>query len=428
VTLGEKVRRARRDRGLTQRALAGEDLSESFISMLEHDKVRPSLDSLRLLAGRLSVPLSHLLDADYPPARQMSLKINLGGALLRQHRHTEAAEAYQSAERLGGVDTPPEMMFRIQVGLGQALTGLRQFDLAEQHLDRARELAGALGRPDLIARVASATGFLSLRKRDFPAARDAFTRALSAARSASPPDTELEGSVLANLGRTYSDLGLPVQALECFKAALDRLEPLGDLMSLGALHFNLGVAYERQQSFDLARTHLEKAAVLFETQENLQALGTVKRSIGILLLNRGQSEEGVAALRQSLVLASWLADDAGRAQTLTELARAGFLRGDLEAARTQAEEAIRLAVRLQDPAEAARAEAVMAAVCHREGKLDEAAHRYAYALHEFERLGAADEVARVSRDYAFLLLERGEEGQAARLFARAFRVQESGVT
>lgn len=292
----------------------------------------------------------------------------------------------------------------------------------------AREIAGALGRPDLVARVASATGFLSLRKRDFPAARDAFTRALAAARSASPPDTEFEGSVLANLGRTYSDLGLAVQALECFQAALDRLEPLGDLMSLGALHFNLGVAYERQQSFDLARTHLERAAVLFETQENLQALGTVKRSIGILLLNRGQSEEGVAALRQSLVIASRLADDAGRAQTLTELARAGFLRGDLEAARAQAEEAIRLAVRLQDQAEAARAETVMAAVCHREGKLDEAAHRYAYVLHEFERLGAAGEVARVSRDYAFLLLERGEEGQAARLFARAFRVQESGVT
>jgi hypothetical protein len=37
----------------------------------------------------------------------------------------------------------------------------------------------------------------------------------------------------------------------------------------------------------------------------------------------------------------------------------------------------------------------------------------------------AGEVARVGRDYAFLLLERGEEGQAAWLFAKAFRAQES---
>jgi tetratricopeptide (TPR) repeat protein len=402
-------------------------MSESFLSMLEHDKVRPSLATLRVIAGRLGVPVAELLETDPTPIRQVALKLDLGGALLRQHRHTEAMEVFQEAEGLAGSEAPADTLFRIHVGLGQALTGLRQFELAERHLERSRVLAGVLGRPDLVARVASATGFLSLRKRDFPAARDAFTRALSAARNVAPVDTEFEGHVLANLGRTYSELGLPAQALDCFQASLDRLEPLGDLMSLGAVHFNLGVAYERQRSFDLAQTHLEKAAVLFEAQENLHALGTVKRSIGILLLNHGRPVDGAAVLQQSLALANRLADDMGRAQTLTELARASLMGGDPEAARAQADEAIRLAVKVQDPAEAARAESVMAAICHKQGRLDEAAHRYAYALHEFERLQAAGEVAKVSRDYAFLLMERGEEGPAARLFAHAFRAQESAT-
>ncbi|OFX28409.1 MAG: hypothetical protein A2Z07_12825 [Armatimonadetes bacterium RBG_16_67_12] len=425
MTLGEKVRQARKSRGITQRALAGGDLSESFVSMLEHDKVKPSLDTLRLLAGRLGLPLSELLDADPPPSRQVTIKIQLGSALLRQHRFAEAIEAFQEAERALSHEAPPDGAFRVHIGLGQALTGLRQFELAEHHLGSARVLADALGRPDLVARVASATGFLSLRKRDYPAARDAFTRALAAARTASPIDSEFEGGVLANLGRTYSELGLPAQALDCFQASLDRLDPLGDLSALGALHFNLGVAHERQRSFDLAHAHLQKAAVFFEAQENLQALGTVKRSIGILLVNRGRPEEGVQMLQQSLVLASRLADDVGRAQTLTELARASVMHGDLESARAQAEEAIRLAVKMQDPAEAARAESVMAMICQREGRLEEASNRYAYALHEFERLQAPDEVARVSRDYAFLLLDRGDDGQAARLFARAFRAQDT---
>jgi tetratricopeptide (TPR) repeat protein len=396
--------------------------------MLEHDKVRPSLQTLRLLAGRLGVPLADLLDTDLPPSRQVAARIDLASGLLRQHRYTEALETFQDAERSAGAAPGGDVAFRIQIGLGQALTGLRQFELAERHLDQAGALAGGLGRPDLVARVASATGFLSLRKRDFPAARDAFTRALSEVRNTMPVDVQFEGSVLANLGRTYSELGLPAQALDCFQASLDRLEPLGDLMALGALHFNLGVAYERQQSFELARTHLERAAVLFETQENLRALGTVKRSLGILLLSRGQPEEGAVMLRQSLALASELADDIGRAQTLTELARASISGGDLDAARAQAEEAIRLAIRMQDPAEAARAEAVMASICQKQGRLEEAAHRYAYALQQFERLQAAGEVARVSRDLAFLLLERGDDTQAARLFAKAFRAQETAVS
>ncbi|MDR7482543.1 MAG: helix-turn-helix transcriptional regulator [Armatimonadota bacterium] len=425
MTLGQKIRQARKARGITQRQLAGGDLSESFISMLEHDKVRPSLETLRILAARLGTPLAELLEAEPAPPARVVAALGRGSALLRQHQFTPALEAFQDAERVIGPDAPLEYHFRIQIGLGQALVGLRQFDLARQALDRARLLADSLGRPDLTARVASATGFLHLRLRDFSAARDAFTRALSAIRSVGPVDAEFEGAVLTNLGRTYSELGLPAQALDCFQAALQRLEPLGDVGALGLLHFNLGVAHERQRAFEQARAHLERAAVLFEAQENLRLLGTVKRSLGILLLNRGLPDQGAEVLAQSLAVAERLADDVGRAQTLTELARASLMRGDLKTAQSRAEEAIRLAVRLQDPAEAARAEAVMAVVCWRDGRLPEAARRFEYALQQFERLHLAGEVARTSRDYAFLLMERGEEAAAARHFARAFRAQET---
>jgi tetratricopeptide (TPR) repeat protein len=426
VTLGERIRHARKARGITQRGLAAGEFSESFISMLEHDKVRPSLETLSTLAGRLGVPLADFLDAAPAPRRVVSLKLDLGQALLRQHRFTEAIEAFQAAEAAASAESL-EPLFRIHIGLGQALTGLRQFDLARAHLDRGRDLADALGRPDLVARVASATGFLALRQRDFPAARDAFTTGLTAIRAAVPVDAAFEGGLLVNLGRTYSELGLPSQALDCFQTALERLEPVGEIGALGLLHFNLGVAHERQRAFDLARTHLEKAAVLFEAQENLQLLGTVKRSLGILLVNRGRPGEGAEVLQQSLALAERMADDAGRTQTLAELARASMLRGDLGAAERQAEEAIRIAVRLQDPADAAYAESVMAAIAHRRGRPDEAVHRYTYALSEFQRLEMTDEVARTSRDLGFLLLERGQEREAARYFAAAFRAQEAAA-
>lgn len=426
VTLGQKLRAARKARGITQRALAAGEFSESFISMLEHDKVRPSLETLRTLAGRLNVPLGEFLDAAPAPRRLVSLKVNLGHALLRQHRFTEAMEAFQAAEHAASEESQ-EALFRVQIGIGQALTGLRQFDLAREHLDRGRGLADALGRPDLVARVASATGFLALRQRDFPAARGAFTRGLAAIRATVPVDAEFEGGLLVNLGRTYSELGLPAQALDCFHTALQRLEPLGEVGARGLLHFNLGVTHERQRAFDLARAHLEKAAVLFEAQENLQLLGTVKRSLGILLVNRGKPSEGTEVLQQSLVLAERLADDVGRTQTLAELGRASMLRGDLPGAERQVEEAIRIAVKLQDPADAAYAESVMAAICHRGGRFDEAVHRYTYALSEFQRLEMAAEVARTSRDLAFLLLERGQEREAARHFATAFRAQETAA-
>ena len=86
-----------------------------------------------------------------------------------------------------------------------------------------------------------------------------------------------------------------------------------------------------------------------------------------------------------------------------------------------------MAIKIEDPSEAARAESVMAAICERQGRLDEAVNRYVYALQQFEKLQNAGEVARVSREYAFLLMRRGEERQAAHLFAKAFSAQDAAT-
>ena len=329
MTLGEKIRQARKRLGITQGALAAGDLSVSFVSMLEHDKVKPSMETLTMLAHRLGVEVAALLDVDPPIGQQLTAKLEAGLALLRQHRFTEAMEVYQGAERLAGPQPSPEMAFRIHIGLGQALTGLNQFDLATQHLERGRALAATLGRPDLIARVASATGFLSLRKRDYPAARDFFTRALTAARSAMPVEGDLEGVVLMNLGRTFSELGLPAQALDCYQGALTRLEPLGDIATLGLLHFNLGVAYERQQSYESARHHFERAAGLYEAHENIRLLGSVKRSIGMLLLSQGKVQEGAHVLKETLAINTRMSDDFGSRANVDGIGQGSVLHGDV---------------------------------------------------------------------------------------------------
>src|SRR5919198_1914104 len=53
VTLGERVRAARRELGMSQAQLAGEELTKGFISQVEAGLVRPSLRSLQIIAGRL---------------------------------------------------------------------------------------------------------------------------------------------------------------------------------------------------------------------------------------------------------------------------------------------------------------------------------------------------------------------------------------
>ncbi len=61
MTLGEKIRKRRKQLGMTQAALAGDAVTRIMISRLESDDLNPSLHTLLYLAKRLSVPAGYLL-------------------------------------------------------------------------------------------------------------------------------------------------------------------------------------------------------------------------------------------------------------------------------------------------------------------------------------------------------------------------------
>src|SRR5258708_23967403 len=63
-TLGDRVRSARRDAGLSQAQLAGDELTKGFISQIESGLVRPSIRSLQHIASRLGRPLDYFIPHD----------------------------------------------------------------------------------------------------------------------------------------------------------------------------------------------------------------------------------------------------------------------------------------------------------------------------------------------------------------------------
>lgn len=418
VTLGQRIREARRARGMTQRDLAAGTYSVSFISMIEHDRVRPSLATLRVLAERLGRPLSQLLDGG--TVGTLDLQVREAEALLRQHRFTEALEVFSAAARVRG-DLAHQV--RCELGRGQALAGLRQFDLAQGHLTSAKEAAQPAGDPELLAAAANALGFLALRVRRLAQAQDIFQDALVHLRAAGLVESEAYGKLLANLGRVYLELGFPTQALECFRQASTALTAASDPIHLGLLYFNLGVTWERQQAYDRAREFLVKAADLFALHENTRLLGMVRRSLGILHLERGDLPAARTELDASLLLARQSGDDEGVAQTLVEVARLRVREGDLDAAQRAADDAASLAGRIRDTAEAARAKAAQAEILAAAGRPDEAADRYLEAASAFRHLGMTGELIRALRDLGFTLMRAGRPEEAARWFAEVFEVQ-----
>ena len=64
MELGEKLRNARLEAGLSQRQLCGDAITRNMLSLIEHGSAKPSMDTLKLLAARLGKPVSYFLEED----------------------------------------------------------------------------------------------------------------------------------------------------------------------------------------------------------------------------------------------------------------------------------------------------------------------------------------------------------------------------
>ena len=62
ASLGERIRKLRKEKGLTLQALAGAELSKGMLSLIENNKANPSMESLAYIAERLGINKNELLE------------------------------------------------------------------------------------------------------------------------------------------------------------------------------------------------------------------------------------------------------------------------------------------------------------------------------------------------------------------------------
>ena len=62
MELGEKIRRARLEAGLSQRQLCGEEITRNMLSLIENGSAKPSMKTMQYLAARLGKTVSYFLE------------------------------------------------------------------------------------------------------------------------------------------------------------------------------------------------------------------------------------------------------------------------------------------------------------------------------------------------------------------------------
>ncbi len=233
MELGQRIRQARLEAGLSQRQLCGDVITRNMLSLIENGSARPSMDTLLYLAGRLGKSVGYFLQEPTVSENQ---------AMILQARQ---APPEQAPELLGAYRMPdpvfdPEYRCRMAQGyLAQAQIALEEkrtryaqalLEKAAVHIPHSDHRQELERQRLLLAREAGGSGPELARQlpdlsRELMLLAEAAMESGDNLRAAALLDTASSRSARWYFlrGQCHFALGQPKLAAQCYHQAEDQL-------------------------------------------------------------------------------------------------------------------------------------------------------------------------------------------------------------
>jgi transcriptional regulator with XRE-family HTH domain len=302
-TLGQRLRQARRQRGLTQDAIAQPEFTKSYVSAVERGKARPSLKALELMARRVGVPLTELLSPastapgyDLPAlAATVSAHREIAAHALPAHQPQEALALVGAAEQQAGpalADLPPAVRFRITYLRATAYLAANAPDVARAALATAEDLAGQVEAREARECVRYLVG-KTYYAQDLPrAALEQHLGCHDAIQRGIIRDPQFQLQIYAALVEDYMALGEAAAVVAVCREAQPLLAQAGNLVAQASLYWDLSQAAQVTGDTGRAQQWLGRAQDLAEAADNQRA--ALRLEIIVARAYVQQAEYGIA--------------------------------------------------------------------------------------------------------------------------------------
>ena len=375
----EILRHARVRAGLSLAQVAGGELTRQAVHLIETGKVRPSMNSLRVITSRLAVPIQSVLVQPASSPRSDESLDNLE-ALVRGHHYDRAVE--HGRELLETAESPL-VIARVNHYLGHALLRLNQPWKALDRLRVARDMLESASEMPLVVKT------MGLQARALHLAQDrraleVAEQALARCRSLEPPLPEAESDLLQWIGGILTTRNEHVKARAYFDEALQAAGNVRDLGQMARIYHGLGLCYYGVGDLGRAIDLVLKAETLYEAQVRVSGappnveLPRVENDLGLLFKEQGDLSRAESRIESAISRLVALGADRMRGNALLSLAEVRERQDRFDEGVSLVKEAIELAQRFNEPR-------TLATAYKQLGELHAALGKYDLAVPEFQR-------------------------------------------
>jgi tetratricopeptide (TPR) repeat protein len=436
--IGQRIRRARLTRNLTQGELARGEFSVSYVSAVERGQIRPSLGALERLAARLQVPLSDLLTDTHDDELETPIAYGESRSPEAEQAREEIAARLREAQilsRQGKSDAAIAILRQVleQASAPRDLAAAHYYlagcyiatgdhEQASRELQEAMPLAERVGDRELLERSRNELGNTYAQLGKQLLALECHRACYDAIQRNIMRDPLFKLNVLGSLGQEYWALGEYDKAVEVLKEAADLSNDVLNPERLGHIYSMLSASYGAQGDSARAKRYALHSIQSYEEVGNKRQASYVHSRLGRAYLRSNQLEDAEAHLRVAHDMAAKLDDARGLGEASRSLSELHLKRQQLDDAEREAREALTAAERQRDSVQRAEALLTMSEALEARGKHKESDAQMKQALKLLEDSASTQDLAAAYSRVSSIFEQRGDTAQALEHLKRAWQV------
>lgn len=392
--IGEKIRKFRKEVGLTQTQLAQGIVTPSMICQIEAGKATPSYPVLEAIAERLGRPISAFLNEIQPNGKHKATLL-LAQALLRKQEYTHACTLLESLYQEEVLQVSRD---DVQINLATCYLALEKYEEAQSLLDDLLTKSLYVKKSPLAFTCLIGLADLARATEKKQVALYHLRKAYMMMQQEPEISPYLKIDLLYRLGSLYQELGYGEEAHQCYQMAYEWGQSIHTEKWEETHLLQKSLESFQRKDYEDTFTFAEKANILLEHKQQQVILADVLRSHACMLAERGKYHEAVSQLQECLYQYKACGEAEGIVATELELVKLYLHQG----LNKEAEESL---LKIEPLLKSATFENALfyhlkAQLFLQTGQYDEVLSHFAKALHMYQQQGAYDACSRVIQETA----------------------------
>lgn len=438
--VGSNIREVRTKLSMTQAQLAAPEFSISYISAIERGKIRPSLKALSILARRLDVPLTFLLEgspagaaearavgyspADAGPDQRIDIDL-LQANILVQQKTFEPAIALLAPIQPERITT--DQVYRLYLLRGEIHLGAGEYQEAVVDLRAALSQGEGLNDTEYIERARNLLGKAYFSLYNYTLALENHLRCNQAVENNQINDPFFALDVFSNLANDYARLGELEKAMTFYHHALETLDSMErDSSSFAQKYMEVSLHYKSVGKLPMARDYAMRSLAIYNMRDEQRLVGLTHQRLGKTLERMSDLDGAEEEYRKATAIERELNDASTASICLTSLAELSLKRGKLQEAEQEAQEALDFARAANDAQAQGQALIALAQIRHQSSDFATADQFFSRALELLEEAHSHEVSAGAYFRYANMLEDRGEVQRSLSSIKKAYEHQRQG--